>query len=991
MENQMTELSTTKPGLPPVSLLLEAELKQTIKERGLLIWLDADDNYSEFARGLQARAESGEFSFPVVCFDGSFLELMLDVEKYGNGLHPEKVVIHMPGYNEQTIADTPLYELFKAGKRYRKGLDTLIEEACVGLVRPDDGKKFRQDKPTLAAADKWLSETETSEHDLFLIALEGRSTESVLTEVFSDDSKLYKELEMRSHVVQLLEYFHKSIGLTPDTWLPFLRVPSAEDEARNREPRAYVRFIVASWLMAVEFVGDLQEDPFADELKTVRKVEGALRAVCDKLVHILRDQFHEEYMSLSGQFEDILGRDKADHSASALGAIDTFRFEEAKIRAAALVALSSGSWESAKSFALERHPEACFWVKHDKNRERTWELIQLAAEVGEALRDGSDGLKGCASLEEATNRYRDKLHKVDHAHRRFEQRYYKLHSTELEDESELRDARDTVRQGYRAWADKLARQFADLCENLGALPSPDLRQRAVYENFVHPIIEGGDRVAFFLVDAMRFEMADELRDFFESKKYRTTLNARLAELPTVTEVGMNALAPVAQMGKLRPVISDRNFGGFRCSGSVIVKGPPSRVSAMESRSVNGKATSLELSQVTQATPGELSKMLKMNSESPLLVVRSLELDSAGEKGFHLGTFEGILVQIREAVQRLQKAGISRFVLAADHGFLLQDHTASLEEYSDSPKRRHVLTSQRSGKSDVLEIALSALDYEVEEEKYLVFRRDTAIWKVQNKIAPFVHGGNSLQERVIPVLCLEKRSKAGGSTAQYEVVAKALPAEGGRERLSLKVRLEKQTSGLLSFAGPDRISLALRVVGADGRKIDALPTIVEVTPPGTLNAGTVLVPPGTEEATVTFSIEGEFDEKVRVEVYHPDASEKVTSKIVDGWFEMHRNRKLGRLKGAAPAEAADEAPPSEKPVEVGAAWANSFEDEEFRKVFQLIESQESINEQELHMLLKNARRVRSFARNFDELKAHVPFEVQIMTIGGMKSYVKGDKR
>src|SRR5690606_36220679 len=108
--------------------------------------------------------------------------------------------------------------------------------------------------------------------------------------------------------------------------------------------------------------------------------------------------------------------------------------------------------------------------------------------------------------------------------------------------------------------------------------------------------------------------------------------------------------------------------------------------------------------------------------------------------------------------------------------------AQLVDYKDSPKRRHVLSPTPTGMPDALEIPLSALDYDVDSEAYLVFRKDTAVWKVKEKMAPFVHGGNSLQERVIPVLTLQKASTVGTSTASYEVVATALPSEGGRERL-----------------------------------------------------------------------------------------------------------------------------------------------------------------------------------------------------------------
>ncbi len=985
--------SNPSASLAPASARLERELRRVIKSQGLVIWLDADGNYSKFVGDLVPRAESGDFPFPVFRFDGSFLELMLDLEKYGNGLHPEKVLIHMPGFNEQTISETPLYELFKAGKRYRKALDTLIEEACVGVVRPEDGRKFREAAPTLEQADAWLAGAQSGDKDRFLVGLETYSPEALLVELFSAQSTLTSGLSDPNHVKQFLEHLGRAIGL-PATWPGFLKVDGQDGETVRLLD---LRFVAASWLMTVEFVSDLAEPPVTPELAVAQEQDKSIVQLCRKLVEQLRGQFPDEYRELSGQFEDMLDQERRGHQPEALGSIDTFRFEEGAVRGAALSALQLGNWGTASRYASERHPESCFWVLHDKNRSHTWELIRLAAEVGRELEVSVSGLKGCVSLEEAMNRYRDTLYRVDRCHRHFEQRFHKLHSTELEDDAALREARDTVRQEYRKWADSLTAAFAKLCMDFGPLPSADLRQRGVYEQFVHPIIEGGERVAFFMVDAMRYEMAEELRAYFDSKKYKTSLNARLAELPTVTEVGMNALAPVSSGGRLRPMLNGREFGGFRSGDQFTVKDPADRVRAMETRSVGGQAIHVELSQVTEASPAELRRLLRTKNSSPLIVVRSLELDSAGEKGFHLGTFERTLVQIREAVQRLQQLGVSRFVLAADHGFLLQDTTAQGIPYKDSPKRRHVLSRERSGMADALEIPLSALDYDVDSEAYLVFRKDTAVWKVKEKIAPFVHGGNSLQERVIPVLALEKASKVGASTAHYEVVATALPAEKGRERLELRVRLQKQSSGLLSFAGPRKISLALRVIGRDGSVLDAFPQVVEVTPPGELESGAILVPPSADAATVVFSIEGDTDEKVRIEVYHPDATEKVTPKIVDGWFDMRRNRRLGKPKEGAPPSSRRGSTQSEAGMAeqadaaARADWAARIEDEEFRKVFELIESQESINEQELLFVLKSARRMRIFSRHFDELRKRVPFEVQITTLGGMKSYVKGEKR
>jgi hypothetical protein len=67
---------------------------------------------------------------------------------------------------------------------------------------------------------------------------------------------------------------------------------------------------------------------------------------------------------------------------------------------------------------------------------------------------------------------------------------------------------------------------------------------------VAPLLKGGERTALFVLDALRYEMALELRDELENAALQFDLRARLAELPTITAVGMNVLAPVARDGRL---------------------------------------------------------------------------------------------------------------------------------------------------------------------------------------------------------------------------------------------------------------------------------------------------------------------------------------------------------------------------------------------------------------------------------------------------------
>ena len=122
-----------------------------------------------------------------------------------------------------------------------------------------------------------------------------------------------------------------------------------------------------------------------------------------------------------------MSEERTSHHARALGSIDTFRFEEAATRAAALGAIVRGEWEApAETFATERTPERCFWVKRSPALQRTWEIIRQAAATGRALESTRKALERSGSLDETVERYVDKLAPVDRAHRLFEQRAHAL-------------------------------------------------------------------------------------------------------------------------------------------------------------------------------------------------------------------------------------------------------------------------------------------------------------------------------------------------------------------------------------------------------------------------------------------------------------------------------------------------------------------------------------------------------------------------------------
>lgn len=268
---------------------------------------------------------------------------------------------------------------------------------------------------------------------------------------------------------------------------------------------------------------------------------------------------------------------------------------------------------------------------------------------------------------------------------------------------------------------------------------------------------------------------------------------------------------------------------------------------------------------------------------------------------------------------------------------------------------------------MLNVSLSALGYDG-ADGFLLLREDTAVFATGVSGATFVHGGNSLQERVIPVLVVGRKREANTGLSAYLIEARPEEEAMGLSRLRLRVQLALQQTGSLGFVATAKLGVALRV--PDRPDIQVL---IKGTTRAQNRAGRLEVKLD-EWAEVFFSLVGPRDERVRVELFHPDGVEQVTACLCEGWFQV--------AGGALPdsASAAPAAPPTLR-------WQDNFPDEGARKVFAHIEQHGAITEVELTRLLGSARAFRRFSLEFESHARQVPFKVRIETAASGKRYMK----
>ena len=279
-------------------------------------------------------------------------------------------------------------------------------------------------------------------------------------------------------------------------------------------------------------------------------------------------------------------------------------------------------------------------------------------------------------------------------------------------------------------------------------------------------------VAYFLVDAMRFEMGIELAERLP-KTSEIFVHAAIGTLPSITSIGMAALMPVASA----------SFSVVEQNGKLGARIDESFLPDLASRKKFAAARVPKLVDVAldELLSLQSSKLTKKLDGTQVVVVRSQEIDHAGETGF---TFQArqvmdtVIDNLARAIRKLASAGVEYAVITADHGhfFFANDRDESMR--IDSPGGNFVELHRRcwigrggSTPPGCVRVSASALGYNSNLE--FVFPAASGVFRTGGDLA-FHHGGLSLQELVIPVVTVRTKAQISTRPPASLITVSSLP-------------------------------------------------------------------------------------------------------------------------------------------------------------------------------------------------------------------------
>jgi len=853
----------------PLHDYVAKQLADKLKDRRVVVWYDERGEFQPFVDEVRGGPRAGSEPVPVAVagikaslaeYAGSMFELRAVVEPLVSGDKPDPLVVYIPGIAHDAKASV-LMELEKAGRTWKPELkqlakNVLLQKYTLGVVDemlPFDRKVTYEDLSRVAAGNSGAEPPSI----LKSIFHDASGNDGLLTAWLASDAR-DAEIVSKEATRELTKLVKARLGL----------------DLVADSPLAKLRAITLRYVLGGEFRLDLSCDAPAS-LDSVAKPptkneESAVREIARRL----RTSHADTYARLADHVEEELGLKNAKLPAGALGAIDTFRFEERALLKHAGDLVASGKFDVALRLVAER--EQSFWLDRDVVRKAQWEATRRMAELGNVaaqvkvsvgktsgdaaawldayVGQGSGGRSqasnGTSALTPETRSLTsDGWFRLDQAQRRLE-----AWVANLDEEPEERPLA-VVRRAYEDAVHAMAEGFTEALAKAGWTVPGALHQTRIWNEVV---AAKPKPVAYFIVDAMRFEMGVELAERLPTTS-EVAVRPAVGALPTTTPIGMAALMPGASASFA--VVEEKDRLGARIDDAFLPD-LPTRKKYAAARVP--KLVDVSLDELLSLQPSKLAKKL---DGAQVVLVRSQEIDHAGETGF---TFQArqvmdtVIDNLARAIRKLAAAGVEHAVVSADHGhlFFATDRDESMR--TDAPGGHTVELHRRcwigrggATPAGCVRVAASSLGYASDLE--FVFPAATGIFKAGGDLA-FHHGGPSLQELVIPVLTVRTKARESVPPSAGPIEATGLPEAVTNRIFSVTFTYgaKQMILGATSIQVRPLLMAAGKQVGAVGMAVDA--QFDRAT-------GTVKLEPN-KPVTIAFLLSDESAASLRVVVQDP---------------------------------------------------------------------------------------------------------------------------
>ncbi|MBN1458235.1 MAG: PglZ domain-containing protein [Armatimonadetes bacterium] len=783
--------------LGSVGKQLSQLLRRQLDEAGVVCWFDPQGEYAAIVDSLDLGGA------PVLRYEDSFFVLRKTLDQYLTGETPQSVVVYVP--KDRAGTDHALVEVEVAGNVVLTGAPSLPRNTRLSVIARAAARATG--RWTDQAADKLARDIEsgilTSVDEIDRLIEGGDSRLQLIFSTgdpqaialrFLSDESVDVEIAAKKALPELKECLARALGVGTEAV-----ATAAEFRAR------LARFVLLS-----DLAMGIRGLPGALVGAQVAEGEAELQA-CAHLADQWRNRtdLRHVYRVAAGQVEQELGLAALDLAIPDSSAVQTFACVERLLQEGTERVLLQKAVPALVERARAR--QSSFWSEADPDMQAQWALIAAAGEVlveaGRVEAGLKEGGGDIAVILRAYTEGDEPWCRLDTAHRNLEQLYQTL-DVDLEARRGLEALVVQARQRYSAVSAALAEAFLRAYRDVGFKVTETGRQSEVFAQHVRPHLKTG-KVAYVLVDALRYEMAEELMAA-AGEDFEVSLKPVLGTVPTITEIGMAALLPGAEEG-VEVVAAGSGRLALKVSGQVLGDRKTRLQYLAEKAGVPVIDCTLE-----ELLPQPKRPLKQRIAEAQLVVVTSQEIDSLCE-GENVSLARQVMDTLLERLLRgcrvLRNLGAQLIVVVADHGFLFGEEIGS-DMKIEAPGGQTVDLHRRVwvGKGGAAEPAcmrtpLAALG--VQSDLDICVPWSLAAFKVKGGAGAYFHGGMSPQELVIPVLALRPRTKV--APVAGDITWQLIPGSAKISTRFISVQVTGVAAGLLEPVAP-KVRVEVRVSG-----------------------------------------------------------------------------------------------------------------------------------------------------------------------------------
>jgi len=581
--------------------------------------------------------------------------------------------------------------------------------------------------------------------------------------------------------------------------------------------------------------------------KAIAEARQLVYSVCECLRNT--NTIQPTYIDMAQQVEDEMNLRSICGGIVDLGIRDTFPFEERSFFTQCLASIDRDDVDECR--AILARSTCSVWSGLGESQMQ-WSIVGSIVSLIEACGDAERELpRYVASQDKLLFFYINQFYKVDLLHREFEHAVFAIFDLD----PKLQPAIDQARRVYLELASKVQKVFIKHLETAGWPPSGMLSSTEIFDKAVAPALsESGRRVAYFLIDALRYELGVELEKELAGEG-QTNLQAAFSVIPTVTPIGMTSLLPGAQ-AELR--LAKKGSDVVPMMGDKEIKNVTHRMEWIKGK-YGQRFRETKLTEVIKSNFHET-----IDDSVELLVVRSSSMDGRMETDYEFGLPSMVkdLQRIRVALRRLRDMGFQLAVIATDHGFCINP-TPNAGDTCTKPsgtwKTLHDRCLLGDGTADVHNWVLSAEHMGLKSEySQVAGPRGLASYSAGNQ---YFHGGASLQEAVVPMISV----KLSQEPQEAENIRFQLSYKRGSTRITTKLPVFELSATLTDlFTSQPMYDVLIQAVAPDGSIVG------EPKSGGPVNAatGTVSVEAGSSQK-VTIKMSMQYEGKFTVKVLNPN--------------------------------------------------------------------------------------------------------------------------